>query len=219
MKSRQRGKEKTMKKLVLAAMMMGMIAVTPVIAHAASEEQSAATTQTTEAAQTTEAVEGQTEYAPENIMNWSDELQQQFVNAGFSGTFYTVDDLDLRLLVPEGLKQREATQEELATGIKVVFADEKNENTIKIRFGSVSGCKKLSEVAQLMNNNPEIKSGLNKINGLDTILVMSEKDNSVFVIIGAGEGQFVQVVCSPISNATMYEQFKYTLASLQSLGK
>ena len=102
-----------MKKLMLAAMMMGMVAVTPVMAHASETEDTAV-----EAAMT-EADENITQ-----VLNWGENMEEEMAYKGYSGMFYTIDELNMRLMVPDGLEQRPRTEEEAANNIAVVFADE-----------------------------------------------------------------------------------------------
>lgn len=197
-----------MKKLMLAAMMMGMVAVTPVMAHAAGTEDTAV-----EAAMT-EADENVTQ-----VLNWGDNMEQEMAYKGYSGMFYSIDELGMRLMIPDGLEQRPRTEEEAANNIAVVFADENNENTVKIRYDEIEECASLDDVAMMLYNStePKFQIGLDKINGLYAVLAASEDADTVLAVFGAGEGAFVQVICSPISNAEMYEQYQYVLASIQAL--
>ena len=93
-----------MKKLMLAAMMMGMVAVTPVMAHASETEDTAV-----EAAMT-EADENITQ-----VLNWGENMEEEMAYKGYSGMFYTIDELNMRLMVPDGLEQRPRTEEEAAS--------------------------------------------------------------------------------------------------------
>ena len=101
-----------MKKLVLAAMMLGTIAVRTVMAHAAAAEQTTESVQMTE----TQAPVGQ-------ILNWDDNMTKEFTDKGLSGQFFTIDELDLKLMIPEGMAQRERTEDEAKDNIATVFAD------------------------------------------------------------------------------------------------
>ena len=181
-----------MKKLMLAAMMMGMVAVTPVMAHASETEDTAV-----EAAMT-EADENITQ-----VLNWGENMEEEMAYKGYSGMFYTIDELNMRLMVPDGLEQRPRTEEEAANNIAVVFADENDENTVKIRYDEIEGCSSLNDVAMML--------------GLYAVVAASEDADTVLAIFGAGEDTFVQVICSPISNAEMFEQYQYVIASIQAL--
>ena len=197
-----------MKKLVLAAMMMGMIAVTPVMAHAAEAEQTTESVQMTE----TQAPVGQ-------ILNWDDNMTKEFTDKGLSGQFFTIDELDLKLMIPEGMAQRERTEDEAKNNIATVFADEKNEKTVKIRFDEIAGCTSLEDVAKMLVINPEnkVEIGFAKINGLGAVLVKNAEANTVSAVFPANEGRFLQVICSPVSDPAMFELFQYVIASVQTI--
>ena len=44
------------------------------------------------------------------VLNW-EELADQYVEAGHSGTLYAFNDLGIRLLIPEGYEQQELSEE------------------------------------------------------------------------------------------------------------
>ena len=69
-----------MKKLMLAAMMMGMVAVTPVMAHAAETEDTAVETAVTE------ADENLTQ-----VLNWGENMEEEMAYKGYSGMFYNMN--------------------------------------------------------------------------------------------------------------------------------
>ena len=100
-----------------------------------------------------------------------------------------------------------------------IFADENDENTVKIRYDEIDGCSSLNDVAMMLysSTEPKFQIGLDKINGLYAVVAASEDADTVLAIFGAGEDTFVQVICSPISNAEMFEQYQYVLASIQAL--
>lgn len=209
-KAHWRRKDRKMKKFLLAAMMMGMIAVTPVMAHAAQAENKAAveTMQTEQAPQTERKMD---------VINWDDKMIQDFNGKGYTGEFASIDKLGLRMMIPSGMTKRECTQEEAANNIAAVFADEKNEKTIRIRQDEISGCSSLEAVAQMLHNSTEHKYqiGFAKINGQNAIMAKCDDANTLTVVIEAGEGRFVQAIFSPISDAQMFDQFRYSVASIQ----
>ena len=71
-------------------------------------------------------------------VEWSEELLQSFVDEGFAGTIYTIDKLGLELIVPEGLEQRQPTEEEKETDTILVFENE--DQSEKIEFVLLHGC-------------------------------------------------------------------------------
>ena len=49
-------------------------------------------------------------------------------------------------------------------------------------------------------------------------MAASEEADVMDAIIEAGEDIFLQVICSPISDERMFDQYKFVMISLQSLG-
>ena len=116
----------------------------------------------------------------------------------------------------------------------------KNEDGVRSRQGSDSGAdcsKSLNEEASPSTSAPvppdrfspahgeapaphmmgEAHSLRSRCPGELIPVAASEDADTVLAVFGAGEGAFVQVICSPISNAEMYEQYQYVLASIQAL--
>jgi len=195
-------------------MMMGIIAVTPVMANAAETEE------TPVESVTETAVENESEAHEVTVINWDDKVKEM-EEKGYSGTIYTIDDLGMRLMIPDGMKQRERTQEEADSKISCVFADESEAHTVKIRYDYIEGCTTLEDVAKVLasSTSPAFNYGFHKVNGLDVLIAVSQDADTMTAIINAGEGTFVQVVCSPISDASIADQFRYVVASIQAIEK
>ena len=170
------------------------------------------------------AEEAQTETAdvemsvPVSALEWDENLQQMFVDEGFSGTFYDIDALGMRMLVPEGMEKRQPTDEEKEKDIILVFENEEKDQKIELTLGPVSDCETLDEVKAFIEENAAgVTVNPTKINGLDTLVYGSEEADSMSVMIGAGDAGFLRVICRPVKDAQMNKLYSYVAASIQQI--
>lgn len=155
---------------------------------------------------------------PVSALEWDENLQQMFVDEGFSGTFYDVDALGMRMLVPEGMEKRQPTDEEKEKDIILVFENEEKDQKIELTLGPVSDCKTLDEVKSFIEENAAgVTVNPTKINGLDTLVYGSEEADSMSVLIGAGDAGFLRVICRPVNDAQMNKLYSYVAASIQQI--
>ena len=195
------------RKGLFAAVMMCVLSVASVMCVHAEQIQ-------TEEIQTeaAEAVGAPAEF------NWDEKMQQMFVNDGFAGTVYDIDALGMQMLVPEGLEQRQPTDEEKEKDTILVFENEEQDKKIELVLGAVGECKTLDEVkAYIEENVPGIVITPTKINEFDTLVYGSEETDSMCVLIGAGDAGFLRVICRPINDSQMKKLYSYVAASIQTI--
>ena len=193
-----------MKKGLLAAVMVCMLSAGALMCVQAEE------IQTEEAA--TEAIGTTAEF------KWDEKMQQMFVDDGFAGTIYDVDALSMQMLVPEGLEQRQPTDEEKEKDTILVFENKEQDQKIELLLGAIGECKNLDDVkAYLEENIPGIVVTPTKINEFDTLVYGSEETNSMCVLIGAGDAGFLRVICRPVNDPQMSKLYSYVAASIQGI--
>ncbi len=193
-----------MKKGLLAAVMMCVLSAATVMCVHAEEAQ------TEQAA--TEATGAPAEF------KWDEKMQQMFTADGFAGTIYDVDALSMQMLVPEGLEQRQPTDEEKEKDTILVFENKEQDQKIELLLGAIGECKNLDDVkAYLEENIPGIVVTPTKINEFDTLVYGSEETNSMCVLIGAGDAGFLRVICRPVNDPQMSKLYSYVAASIQGI--
>ena len=187
-------------KKAMIAMMLCMAMAFPVMAQENTQE-------------TTE----ETAAAGVQVLMW-DDLEEYFVQAGYSGTLYTIDALGLQLVVPEGMEQRRPTEEEAETDTILVFEDEAETAKIEFVLGPISDCEDLEDVAELMSElYPEMSINETIINGYDTLVYGNEEKDSMAVLINAFDAGFLRIIMSPISDPDMNQLFSFVAASIQDI--
>ncbi len=200
-----------MKKAVVAMMMcMSLSLSLPVFAQETAPETTQETTQ--------EAADAGTENAGPTELVWSDLMEAAFVQAGYSGTHYTIDALSMQLLVPDGLEQRQPTEEESEKDTILVFENEEEDKKIEFVLGQVGDCETLADVQAFMAENyPEVPVNETIINGYDTLVFGNEEADSMTVLIGAGEAGFLRVIFHPIEDPEMNQLFAMVAASIRPI--
>ena len=189
-----------MKKRLFAAAAACMLLLTSVMGFTASAEE----TKTDEEVQ---------------VIEWSDELLQSFADEGFAGTIMTIDKLGLQLIVPDGLEQRQPTDEEKEKeGMILVFENEDQSKKIEFVLGPIGDCQTLEDVQAFMAESfPDISVTPTKINEYDTLVYGSEETDSMAVLIGAGDAGFLRIIMSPVVDPEMNKLYSYVAASIQEI--
>ena len=151
-------------------------------------------------------------------VEWSEELLQSFVDEGFAGTIYTTDKLGLELIVPEGLEQRQPTEEEKESDTILVFENEDQSEKIEFVLGPISDCQSLDDVQAFMAESfPDIAVTPTRINEYDTLVYGSEETDSMAVLIGAGDAGFLRIILHPVTDPGMNKLYSYVAASIQEI--
>jgi len=153
------------------------------------------------------------------VLNW-DELADQYVEAGFSGTLYAFNDLGIRLLIPEGYEQQELSEESIENGIEGAFVTEDGEKQIIISLRDL-GVETLEEVALLAKDSfgeDFHYGGYYKLNGLNSIMFMNSDTEELTVAVSTTEpNYFIQVSIRPMTDEDVNAQSGYIIGSIQPL--
>ena len=188
-----------MKKRILAAAAASILLLSSVMGFTASAGE-------TEAAATEPAIE------------WDDTVLQSFVDDGYAGTIFTIDKLGLQLLVPEGLEQRQPTDEEKEKDTILVFENDDQSQKIEFVLGQIGDCKTLEDVQAFMAESfPDMTVTPTRINEYDTLVYGNEEADSMAVLIGAGDAGFLRIILHPVTDPTMNKLYSYVAASIQEI--
>ena len=135
-------------------------------------------------------------------IDWSDALEQSFVDAGYSGTWYTLNDLGCQLIIPEGHVQQELSEEDIANEYVYWFSNEEIGGSIEVFDSYIEGCPDLLHLgSSLQNQYPDRLLQYAYINGAAAIINGVEEYDIVNVIFDLGDSRFAQIMFSPMSKA------------------
>ena len=168
----------------------------------------------------TESVEtAQTELNfDEKVITWDATMEAAAMATGFSGKFYTIDGLNMQLLIPDGLEQRQPTEEEKGKGDILIFENADQSEKVEFVLGPVADCKDLAQVKAFIEQNyPGITVNPMKINGYNTLVFGNEQTDSMTVLIGAGEDGFLRIICRPVTAPEMNERYAIVSESIQPI--
>lgn len=154
----------------------------------------------------------------ETVIEWNDMVQQSFIDDGFAGTMCNIDALNMELVIPEGMEQRQPTDEEKAKSDILVFENADQTQRIEFVLGPLGDCQNLDDVINLLGQSyPGITVTPARINEYDTLVFGSEEADSMTVLISAGESGFLRIIFHPISDPTLNKLFTYVMASVQQM--
>lgn len=193
------------RKMVLAAMLCMLVPFTAMAGEVEVDD-------SVEVAQPSETE------AEEAVITWSEEAEDSFVEAGFDGTFYDINMLGLKLLVPEGMEMRDPTEEEQGTGTILVFENADQGEKIEFALGPIGDCQNLDEVKDFMAVTfPGIVVTPTKLNEYDTLIFGNEQTDSMTILIGAGDSGFLRIISRPVTDPEMNKLFSFVAASVQQI--
>jgi len=147
-------------------------------------------------------------------IDWSKELEQAFVDAGFVGTQYTLHGVGCQLIIPDSYVEQSITDEDLANELVFHYADEENGGKIQVFDSIIESCDDLTGLGEMLKTQyPDRLVQHVIINGVPAIINASEELDTANVIFDMGEHRFVQIVFSPMSKAN--QLLTLCIASIQ----
>ena len=152
------------------------------------------------------------------VANWED-LEEDFIATGYSGTFYTLNDYGIQLLIPGGLEPVELSEEQREDGFVAIFATDDGSIFIAVTFRDLE-CETLPEVAEMALTGHEERKfgGFYKLNGLDAILLFDgAADQLTAVIPTTLDMHYLQVSITPISNEKVNSLSGFIIGSIQPI--
>ena len=160
---------------------------------------------------------------PDNpqVINWSD-LEDSFIETGYSGKFYDYESLGFRIMIPGGLNQAEELSEDLVEREFIdLFATEDREISVAVTYRFLD-CATLEDVAALVQESIEGAqfAGFFVINGLDALMFLDPGNETMTTAFGTTEeGHYVQVSITPITNQEINSLSGYIFGSIQPLSE
>ena len=147
-------------------------------------------------------------------IDWSKEVEQAFVDAGFVGTQYTLHGVGCQLIIPDSYVEQTSTDEDLAHELVFHYADEETGGKIQVYDSIIDGCDDLAGLGEMLKTQyPDRLVQHVVINGVAAIINASEELDTANVIFDMGEHRFVQIVFSPMSKAN--QLLTLCIASIQ----
>ena len=147
-------------------------------------------------------------------IDWTEQSEQEFVDAGYSGSWVELESVGCRLIIPEGYEQTELSEEDVANEYVCRFYNAENGGAISVFDSHIEGMEDLSSLgAALKAQYPERTLQYLILNGAAAVASGVEEYDIMNVIFDLGDSRFVQIMFSPMSEAN--ELLTACIASIQ----
>ena len=137
-------------------------------------------------------------------LNWED-FAPVLEAGGVSGEFYTFDEIDMKIWLPEGLNPVELTEEDRANGYIGYFMPEDESGAVAVVYVDVNGMS-LEEYGEYLASEAGA-TGIEvaTVNGFPCVSYTLPEQDSVSVTFTTEAGYALEVTCTPLSveNADM----------------
>lgn len=136
-------------------------------------------------------------------MDWNEEAEQVFTDAGYSGTWTTLEGIGCDLIIPEGYVQQELTDQDRADNYAFIFANAENGGKIEVFDSIIQGVEDLETLGKkLQEKSPEDPVQYAIINGAAAVINSVGDYDMTSAIFDLGNSRFVQIMFTPMSKAT-----------------
>ena len=147
-------------------------------------------------------------------IDWDESAEQVFLSAGYSGTWYTLNGVGCKLIIPDGYVEQELTEQDRADECAFWFNNAENGGRVQVYDSYIESCDDLVTLGNsLREQHPERPVQYALINGMGALLNTSEEYDMTNAIFYLGEHRFIQIMFSPMSQST--QLLTLCLASIQ----
>ncbi len=148
-------------------------------------------------------------------MNWSEDAEKAFVDAGFEGYWFTLtlDNVECKAIIPTGYVLRDATEEEKAEGVALLFENETNGGAIVV-LDTQLDYENLVEIgSQIKEETPDRLVQYAMINGTGALITGDEETDRMNAVFALGDHRYIQYIFSPVTGNN--DLLALLLASIQ----
>ena len=136
-------------------------------------------------------------------IDWDESAEKAFVDAGYAGTWYTLEGIGCDLIIPEGYEQQELTDEDRADNYAFIFANEELGGKVEVFDQYIDSVDDLASLgAALQEKSPENPVQYAIINGAAAVINTVGDYDMMSAIFDLGDHRFVQIMFTPMSKAT-----------------
>ncbi len=210
-----------MKKFIAVALLLSLLMSVPALAESTEAAESEEAIEATQTEESKDAENDSETDEPENVihasqMDWSEDAEKAFTDAGYTGTWYTLTlkDIKMEALIPSGFEQRSVSDEEKADGLVLVFDNEEQKSSIVVADTILESYDNLEDIGNsLKEKNPNTLVQYVIINGKAALINGMEELDKVSVIFDMGDHRYIQIMFSPVTGNN--NLIPFLMASLQ----
>ena len=128
-------------------------------------------------------------------INWNEEAEQTFIDAGYVGTWTTLEDVNCKLIVPEGFVDEALTDEDKANNLVHIFVNQETGATIKVFDSQIDSMEDLASIGNALHEkNPDQPIQFAHINGAGAVINAIPTDDVVNTIFDLGNHRYYQIM-------------------------
>ena len=143
-------------------------------------------------------------------LNWIT-ARRAFGQNEIYGSFYEIPDFDMDIWVPDFL----VPQEDIPADCAYIFTNSDKTASIIAHRVRIEGDTSLDAIEQLVSELGGVSDGFFWINGYKALIYETEADDSVSVVIPFDDGDVIEFVFTPMSNADYYSLFSLVMSTIQ----
>ncbi len=148
-------------------------------------------------------------------LNWED-FEPALEAGGVSGQFYTFDEIDIKIWIPDGINPTELTEEDTENGYIGYFMPDDESAAVAIMYVDVDGMT-LEEYADYLTSEvgaAEVEAGM--VNGFPCVSYRLPEQDSVSVMFTTEAGYALEVTCAPLSEENADLVWGAVISSIQA---
>ena len=131
-------------------------------------------------------------------LNWED-FVPILEAGGVSGEFYTFDEIDMKIWLPEGMYPVELTEEDQENGYIGYFMTEDESGAVAVVYVDVNGMSLEEYGEYLASEAGATEIEVATVNGFPCVSYELPEQDSVSVTFTTEAGYALEVTCSPLS--------------------
>ena len=148
------------------------------------------------------------------VINWKD-IETVIEEKGLNGKFFTVNAVNVKFWVPEGLEPVEELPEELKSrDIVALFADEDLEKGITVVYTDLHG-KTIEEYADALPDYGADHISVEVINGLTAVEYANPQKGNLTVGFLSDTGKLLEITMSPVNQEVPEIEWAVLVGSIQ----
>ncbi|MBQ6375110.1 MAG: hypothetical protein IJJ45_11580 [Clostridia bacterium] len=148
-------------------------------------------------------------------LNWED-VEPVLEAAGVDGDFYTFDDVNIEMWIPEGLESVELSDADVEKGYIGYFMPEDQSAVVAVMYVDVNGMS-LEEYADYLSNNADVDEvDMGVVNGFACVSYKMPAQDSVSIAFTTEAGYVLEVTCTPASEENAELVWGAVFSSIQA---
>lgn len=148
-------------------------------------------------------------------LNWAD-FEPVLEAAGVTGQFYTLDKIDAKIWIPDGILPVELSEEDSAAGYLAYFVPEDQSAAIAVVYANVEGMS-LEEYAGLLTSEYGATNvGYVIVNGLPSISYVLPERDTLNLAFATENGYILEITCYPLSEENAEFVWGAVISSIQA---